>query len=58
MLTTFGPSFVEMAKLVTINKHDLGSTFSNQKDSNRGYDDVEMTFGMIGSHYGNTSVSN
>lgn len=60
MLTTFGPSTIEMNKLVTMNKNDLVSTFINNKEDHPGNnDDVEMTFGMIGgSHNGNTSVSN
>jgi hypothetical protein len=59
MLTTFGPTSIETPKLATLNKHELGSTFVvSLKDDHRGNEDIEMTFGMIGSHNGNTSVSN
>ena len=58
MLTTFGPTLNETSKLASMSKTDLASTFINPKDDHRGDDDIEMTFGMIGSHNGNTSVSN
>jgi hypothetical protein len=59
MLTTFGPNHSNLPKFGSFTKIDLGNTGPLQKEeSHAGNDDVEMTFGMIGSHNGNTSISN
>ena len=60
MLTTFGPSNVENGKLLVTKINELGHTFSRLKEDTpaMGNEDIEMTFGMIGSHNGNTSMSN